>query len=265
MPNPNLDVGGRDKNIPIKFYHLIILDRSASMSSVIKPTVNGFNENVTTIQKLQRENPNQEHRYCLITFNSSVESIHWKEGVDVIEPLTAEQYAPESTTALYDAIGQSCNRLKAEIDEELQDEKINVEVMVTILTDGEENASREYNGNQVADLLKHLQQDGTWTFTYIGANHDVVVTADRLNIPQGNTMAYKGDQVGTRRAFADISMSRGSYVGTKAALYDAGADIAASKIDHLLDDDQDDDQDVAQATLDKLKAVVDNKKEDDDK
>ncbi len=81
-------------------------------------------------------------------------------------------------------------------------------VLVTILTDGEENASREYNGAAIKKLVEELKEKG-WTFTYIGANHDVDKFADSLSIK--NKMNYMANESDVKRMWARENSSRVSY------------------------------------------------------
>ena len=91
-------------------------------------------------------------------------------------------YKPASLTPLYDAMAFSISNLKQYLEG-----KENYSVLVTILTDGEENASKEYTGIEISRLVEELKSQN-WTFTYIGTDHDVEKMALMLNI--NNTMSF---------------------------------------------------------------------------
>ena len=91
-------------------------------------------------------------------------------------------------TPLYDAIGFSVNKIKL-----LLDDKTDYNVLVTIMTDGEENASKEYSGSAIKKIIDDLKQKN-WTFTYIGTDHDVEKFAHSISIT--NTLVWQKRQKG---------------------------------------------------------------------
>ncbi len=161
----------------IKVYNLIILDESGSMDYIKQPTIRGFNELAQTIKGAEKENLNQEHYISLVTFNAlSVRTKLDKAKAIELNELNEDTFQPDAGTPLYDAIGQSIVNLRNSIRTEE-----NLQVLVTILTDGEENSSREYTWKQIRQMIEDQKRKG-WTFTYIGANHDVQKAATQLSI-----------------------------------------------------------------------------------
>ena len=125
-----------------KIYNLIILDESGSMQSIKSETINGFNETIKTIKAAQKEHENQEHFVTLVTFNGAAcKTIYDKVSADKIKKINAFGYRPNCSTPLYDAIGLSVTNLKHYLIN-----KTEYTVLVTIITDGEENASKEFKG-----------------------------------------------------------------------------------------------------------------------
>ncbi len=160
-----------------KIYNLIILDESGSMSSIKQETINGFNETIQTIKSAQIKHQNQEHFVSLITFNGDeIKTIYDKCKSDTCNELTDKLYQPNCSTPLYDAIGMSVSSLKSFLSDQS-----NYTVLVTIITDGEENNSKEFKGEMIRDMIDELKQAG-WIFTYIGANHDVEKFAMSISI-----------------------------------------------------------------------------------
>ena len=116
-----------------------------------------------------------------------------------------QHYRPNSSTPLYDAIGYAVSKLATELNGTEQHN-----VLVTIFTDGEENASREWSGTQIKALVEKLQMN-RWTFTYIGADHDVAAAADRIAIR--NSLMFEKSEEG-------LCASRATEVKSRRKLFD---------------------------------------------
>lgn len=187
-----------------KVYNLIILDESGSMQSIKHATISGFNEVVQTVKGVEQKFPEQEHIISLVTFNGlSVKTLLFNERVSNLDEIDEEKYQPDSMTPLYDAMGFSMTRLKREVEKQND-----YNVLVTILTDGEENSSKEYDGKAIKKLIDELT-DNKWTFTYIGANHDVEKFAQSISIT--NTMNFQATNEGMKQMFAKEKKARYSY------------------------------------------------------
>ena len=159
-----------------KVFHLL-LDESGSMSAIRQPVIDGFNATAQTVMELERQFPDQEHRICLVTFKgTSVRMPLFDETASELPRLNAESYHPRGATPLHDAMGQAITRLRV-----LTDGHADHRVLVTVLTDGIENASREYSQAAIQALVEELTEKN-WTFTYYGANHDARRAADSLSI-----------------------------------------------------------------------------------
>ena len=174
-------------------YNLIILDESFSMEMVREPTVRGFNELVQSVQELAREFPQKKQMVSLTTFNGvGVQEKLFLQDATTLQPLTLADYCPTSMTPLHDAMGQSLNKLRQVL---ATTEAADYQVLVTVLTDGEENASKQYSLPMIRDLVEQLKQQG-WTFTYIGTNHDVDKAAEGLAIDNKLCFSQNAVQMG---------------------------------------------------------------------
>ncbi len=185
-----------------RIFNLIILDESGSMSLIERQAVSGVNETIQTIRDAQQKHENQEHIVTLVSFNSSeVKTIYDKEEANKVKELTSNEYRPACGTPLYDAMGNAITALRKNVAE-------NDMVLVTIITDGEENASREYKGPAIKALVDSLKEKG-WVFTYIGANQDVEKVAATISIT--NTLSFSASAAGTNAMFAKESRSRARW------------------------------------------------------
>ena len=185
-------------------HNLIILDESGSMESIKKSIIEGFNEIVQTVKGIQKNFPEQEHFISFVTFNGlGTKVMHFNEPVDKLQLIDENLYKPDASTPLYDAMGFSFARLK-----QLLESKTEYNVLVTILTDGEENASKEYSGAAIKKIIDKLKLNH-WTFTYIGTDHDVERFAASISIT--NTMVFSKNEAGMRAMFVKEGKARSKY------------------------------------------------------
>ena len=182
-------------------HNLIILDESGSMDTIKSLIISGFNELVQSVKGIEGQFPEQEHLISMVSFNALNNNIlHFVDPVNKLDNINDKSYNPASMTPLYDAMGFSISKLKQYLDG-----KENYSVLVTVLTDGEENASKEYTGAAIKNLVDELKQQN-WTFTYIGADHDVEGMASKMNIH--NTMSFDKNDQDIKRMFERESSSR---------------------------------------------------------
>jgi len=181
-----------------RVFNLIILDESGSMSSIEKQAIDGVNETMQTIRSAQKKHEEQEHFVTFVSFNSDgIKTIYDKMEADKVNEITDKDYCPACCTPLYDAMGVSLTKLRKSV----ADEDV---VLVTVITDGYENASHEYNGQAIRSLVESLKVKG-WVFTYIGANQDVEKVAATIAI--NNTLSFSASAEGARAMFAKDSSS----------------------------------------------------------
>ena len=185
-------------------HNLIILDESGSMLSIENTTIQGFNEIVQTVKGIATQYPEQEHFISFVTFNGlGIKTLHFCEPVEKLEEINAESYQPGASTPLYDAMGFSLGKLRKELEG-----KTDYHVLVTILTDGEENSSKEYSGTAIKKLVEELTEKN-WTFTYIGTDHEVEKFAISISIH--NTMKFSKNDEDMNAMFAKERNSRAMF------------------------------------------------------
>jgi len=185
-------------------HNLILLDESGSMSSIQDTTIQGFNEIVQTIRGIEKEFPDQEHFISLLTFNGlGIKVLHFMDQVKNLTELNTSLYRPDASTPLFDAMGFGLNKLKSALSK-----KTNYHVLVTILTDGEENSSKEFTGSAIKKLVEALKKNG-WTFTYIGTDHDVDKFAKSVSIL--NSMVFSKSDDEMKMMFEKEKLARKNY------------------------------------------------------
>ena len=189
----------KNRTMKTRIFNLIIIDESGSMQSIKKEAIDSVNETIQTIRSAQKKYEDQEHYVSLVTFNDDVKTVYECVPVDEVKELTAETYQPDCCTALYDAMGNSLNALRKKVAE---DDK----VLVTVVTDGYENASKEYSGKAIKALVNELKSKG-WVFAYIGANQDVEAVAATISIT--NVMQFDATPLGTAAMGARVASARG--------------------------------------------------------
>lgn len=163
-----------------------ILDRSGSMGSVKGATISGFNEYV---ENLKRSDPNAT--LSLTLFDSEgIDSADARKTSEVAL-LDDRSYQPRANTPLWDAVGQVVSKSQDNPD---------TAYLVVILTDGQENASREWDRKKLADLVKAKEATGRWTFAYLGSNQDAWAEAGKWGAHAGSTISYAAGAHGTQSA-----------------------------------------------------------------
>jgi hypothetical protein len=177
----------------------IILDRSGSMSSVKDDTIGGFNNFLSEQQKVEGE-----ASLSLVQFDDQYEVLYIDKDIQAAARLTEETFQPRGMTALYDAVGRTVNatgqRLAALPETERPDS-----VLLVIMTDGFENASREFSGAQIGEMIRHQQDVYSWQFMFIGANQDAVLSAREIGIQEGAALTYAANSDGTQIAYSMIA------------------------------------------------------------
>lgn len=186
-------------------HNVVILDRSGSMDCIRRAAVDGFNETLAGIKKAQEKfAATQEHYVTLVTFcGCQTLRVFDNTPVTHAHPLEMKDYEPCCTTPLYDAMGITLTDMHRRLWG-IED----AVVVVTIITDGLENASKEYNEPTIKRLVERLRSMG-WTFTYMGANQNAEEVAMRLSIRNARNFAYTDE--GTRDTMQRDSSTRMNF------------------------------------------------------
>ena len=184
---------------------VFILDKSGSMGGLEKDTIGGYN---TMLEKQKTV----EGECCITTalFDHEYTLLFDRIDIKAVSPLTEKEYAVGGSTALLDAIGLTIHKIgnaQAHTAENYRAEK----VLFVIITDGEENASREYSAGQVKQMIEQQKAKYGWEFVFLGANIDAVETAGRFGITPDRAQNFHADSEGVELNFLAMSEAVASY------------------------------------------------------
>ena len=212
-----------------------ILDCSGSMSmdSLIVEARNGFNNFI----KEQKEIPGRA-TVTVALFDDKYELLYDNVDLKNVKEITQDVWYARGTTALYDAIGKTVNSVKANHTKLGKYEKPD-KVLVCIVTDGLENASREYTQQSVKSLIENCEKDN-WNFIYLAANQDAFEIGTTLGFSGGNTFTYANTSDGVNVSYSTISNAATQYrtVSSKSADFDdLSKNLLADKDDENEDDE----------------------------
>lgn len=178
---------------------VFILDRSGSMSGLETDTIGGYN---SLLEKQKKEEG--EAVVTTVLFDDKYDMICDHADIKKIPPMTEKEYYARGCTALLDAIGKTINHV-GNRHKYAPDSEVPSKTMVVIITDGYENASREFDLNKVKHMIEHQKEKYNWEFLFLGANIDAVQTAGTFGINADRAVTYQPDSVGTRTNFDAVS------------------------------------------------------------
>jgi len=189
-----------------KVYNIVILDRSGSMSAILDSTISGFNEVLNGVRSAKKDHAETlDQSMSLVLFDSSaIKPVYIDADPDQVVELNKRNYIPGACTPLYDAIGLTINYAKSHLP---KDGKYSV--ILTIITDGLENASREYTGHQIKAMIDECKEEG-WAISYMGTDHDVYGVASQLSID--NVKQFEKSDYGMHNAmYFQVNMNNAYY------------------------------------------------------
>ena len=172
----------QNENLDLVF----IMDRSGSMSGSEEDTIGGFN---SFIERERDKGLNT--RVTTVLFDDHYEVLYKRKDINQVAKLTRDEYWVRGCTALLDAVGKTINMLDHEVDNN---------VLVVIMTDGMENASKEYSKDQIRNLIN----SHSWEFIYIGADIDSYNEARNIGIRKSRVANYKKSKKGFEEVYESI-------------------------------------------------------------
>jgi hypothetical protein len=178
---------------------VVVLDRSGSMSSIGKATVEGFNKFLD-----EQKNSDGEAFITLVQFDDRYEMNYQGLPVKDATPLVlGENFIPRGSTALFDAIGKTIEDLNTDRD-----------VVFVIITDGEENSSKTYKREAIMKMIETQTETG-WKFLFLAANQDAIKAGGSIGIKGSSSINYSSNDASTVNVFTNVSMNMSKYRNSK--------------------------------------------------
>ena len=185
----------------------VILDRTGSMETIRDDTIGGFN----AFLHAQKGAPGLAS-LTLVQFDSQdpYEIVYHFKALAEVPELTRETFVPRANTPLLDAIGRGINDLEKSLADKTEAERPSRVVMV-LITDGQENASREFRKDQIEKMIKEKQEKAAWQFVFLSADLDAIGDALASGVRAASTLAHDKDSHGVGAAWASLSRSVSDY------------------------------------------------------
>lgn len=198
----------------------IVLDRSGSMASIADDVVGGFNTYLAEQQKVRGL-----ARLTLAQFDSEDPFEVLVDGKDLREvvPLAREAYQPRGSTPLFDAIGRMIARIDADVVSRNAAGEPAEDQVVVVLTDGMENASREFTRADVLALIERRRSSG-WVFVFLGADQDSLSAGGAIGVAGPNTRDWAKSKQGVEQLYRDLDRSTTLHREKPAAIRRQDAD-----------------------------------------
>lgn len=175
---------------------IALLDSSGSMQTMGKEPVEAIN-NFIDEQKLANENGT----FSLWTFNTEVKKVIDDEPLTDVDHFS--EYIPQGMTALHDSIGYAISTKLTKNNTE--------NVICLIVTDGQENSSKEYTGVQIKHLISKMEKEHNWKFIYLGANQDVVLMGENIGMKNNLCTPFDQEAGGLLEATRQVSRGISAY------------------------------------------------------
>ena len=198
----------KNKNNKPKDVELVfILDRSGSMGGLESDTIGGYNSMLSK----QKKEKTGKVSVTTVLFDDQYELLYNQVPIEKVSPMTEKEYYVRGSTALLDAIGKTVMQVKANQDKK----EIKDKVLFVIITDGMENASREYRADQIKKLIEERKEKNNWEFLFLGANIDAIGAAKDIGIDSSRAVRFKSDKKGTAKNYEVLNEAikeiRGGY------------------------------------------------------
>lgn len=177
----------------------VVIDRSGSMVGVRNEVISGYNQ----WRRATLDAGGQDYPTTLILFDTAITTLCGNQPLAESPQLDYSSYAPSGFTALNDAIAHAIRVMKGQI-------KKKDRAIVCIITDGQENASKEFSihtagTHRIRSLIQECEATGRWTFSYLSASPSAFTDSADLGVSKMNTLSFQATPDDTTRAWATMS------------------------------------------------------------
>ena len=177
---------------------IVVLDRSGSMET-IRTDMEGALKALVEKQAGEKG----ECLFSLYQFDNQYEPVLEQVHIGNVSK-SSLVLEPRGGTALVDAIGRTINSVGDRLKNTNESDRPET-VIMTIITDGEENASHEYTSEKVKEMVKHQTDKYQWKFLFLGSNIDAVKTGSRYGFNVNNSMSYNSSAKGVANTSATLN------------------------------------------------------------
>ena len=188
---------------------VIIIDKSGSMGHLSNDVVGGINTFIQEQKKLEGD-----VNLSMILFDGNIEHKYDRIKLSEVNELTSSEYRPCGSTSLYDAIGFATSHIGSKLNDAPENDRPS-KVLFAIMTDGEDNTSKEYTAQKIKEIIDHQTSKYSWEFVFMAANINVAQAADMIGIRNENSFAFASNSTGMRGAYDTLSSYTTSYRSSK--------------------------------------------------
>lgn len=184
---------------------VMVIDRSGSMATIKDDAIGGLNTFIEEQQKVKGE-----ANLTTVLFDDEYILYHSGVGIKKVKPFDETTYVPRSMTALLDAIGKTANDVGERLSKTNEKDRPE-KVLFVILTDGYENASKEFTKQQIVDIIDHQREKYNWEFAFLAANQDAIQEGASYGLPGASCLSFAHTGAGTRHMAASLACYTTSY------------------------------------------------------
>jgi uncharacterized protein YegL len=184
---------------------ICVIDKSGSMYDIKNDAIEGFN----TFLAEQKKQPG-EATMTIVLFDTQYSFLVNGKSIQDVQELNSITYSPGGFTALLDAVGRAIDEVGQRLSNMPEEERPE-KVIMAILTDGEENSSKEYSRQQVFDKIKHQKEIYKWEFIFLAAGQNAIQSAASIGINSNRAMNFVADADGIGHTYSVMGQSISSY------------------------------------------------------
>jgi uncharacterized protein YegL len=163
-----------------------ILDRSGSMQHLTGETIGGYNSFIA-----EQKNLSGEANLTTVLFDDNYQVLHNRVNLRNVSQITNKEYFARGSTALFDALGKTINNIGKKLRDTPEKDRPG-KVIFFIITDGYENASKEFSEAEIKKMIELQRNKYSWEFIFFGANIDSAAVGDSIGIK--NAYNYTADE-----------------------------------------------------------------------
>lgn len=178
---------------------IFVMDRSGSMQNLVSDTIGGYNSMIN-----KQRDEEGEASVTTVLFDDAYEVLFDNVDIKKVPELTNKEYYARGMTALLDAVGKTINQVAARHSSAVES-AIPAKIVMVIITDGLENASKEYKLETVKSMIEKQKAEFGWEFVFMGANIDAISVAESIGINASRAANYHADAVGTATNYKAVS------------------------------------------------------------